>query len=96
MHAPPIALLYPHETPARIRSALLPFFSVANAISLLALAAIGMFGWRELAASALMLPGLVVGYLSAPWLIRLLGPRAIRTAILLIAGVSGLVLVVKG
>jgi uncharacterized membrane protein YfcA len=96
VHGPPIALLYQHESPARIRSALLPFFAVANSISLAALAAIGMFGWRELAASALLLPGLALGYLASPWLIRILGARAIRAAILAISAISGAALAAKG
>ena len=58
-HGPPIALIYQRETPSRIRAALLPFFALANPISLVGLAAVGMFGWREIYASALLLPGLV-------------------------------------
>lgn len=96
VHGPPIALLYQHESPQRVRSALLPFFVIANLISLLALAAIGMFGWRELEASALMLPGLAAGYLAAPLLIRLMSARVIRACILAITAVSGLMLVLKG
>jgi uncharacterized membrane protein YfcA len=96
MHGPPIGLLYQRETPSRVRGALLPFFMFANALSLIALAAIGRFGWPELHASALLLPGLVTGFLAAPLLMRLLGPRAIRFSLLAISGVSGLLLVLKG
>ncbi|KAB2912047.1 MAG: sulfite exporter TauE/SafE family protein [Hyphomicrobiaceae bacterium] len=96
VHGPPIALLYQHESPARIRSALLPFFTAANLISLLALAAIGMFGWRELVASAALLPGLAAGYFASPWLIRVMSPRMIRLCILAISAVSGLLLAIRG
>jgi uncharacterized membrane protein YfcA len=96
VHGPPIALLYQRETPARVRSALLPFFVFANALSLLALAAIGMLGWREVAAAALLVPGLVVGFLASPWLIRVMSPGAIRISILAISAASGLALFVKG
>ena len=96
VHGPPIALVYQHESPARIRSALLPFFAFANSISLLALVAIGMFGWNEIYASILLLPGLMIGYLAAPWLIRLMSARMIRACILAISGISGLALVLKG
>ena len=68
------ALVYQRETPSRIRAALLPFFALANPISLIGLAAVGMFGWREIYASALLLPGLVAGYLAAPLLMRILSP----------------------
>ena len=96
VHGPPIALLYQHESPQRIRSALLPFFAIANLISLLALGAIGMLGWRHVQASALLLPGLAVGFLSASWLVRLMSARTIRVCILAISGVSGLALALNG
>ena len=80
----------------RIRAALLPFFALANPISLVELAAVGMFGWREVYASALLLPGLVAGYLAAPLLMRILSPAAVRVAILLISAASGVALLVKG
>lgn len=95
VHGPPVALLYQHEKPERIRSALLPFFAVANFISLVALAAIGMLGWRQIEASILLLPGLAVGFISAPWLIRLMSARMIRACILAISAISGLALVLK-
>ena len=96
VHGPPIALVYQRETPARIRAALLPFFAVANPISLLALASVGQFGWREVYASVLLLPGLIAGYLCAPVLIRMLSPAAVRAAILLVSTASGVALLIKG
>ncbi len=96
VHGPPIALLYQRESPARIRSALLPFFVFANALSLLALAGIGMLGWREVGAAAMLVPGLALGYLASPWLIRLMSAPTIRAFILAISAASGLALIVKG
>lgn len=96
VHGPPIALVYQRETPARIRAALLPFFAVANPISLAALALVGLFGWRELYASALLLPGLIAGYLVAPLLIRRLSPAIVRTTILLVSAASGVALLFRG
>ena len=96
VHGPPIALVYQRETPARIRVALLPFFAVANPISLLALASVGQFGWREVYASVLFLPGLITGYLCAPVLIHILGPGAVRATLLLVSAASGVALLVKG
>jgi uncharacterized protein len=96
VHGPPIALLYQHASPARIRSALLPFFAFANSISLLALAGIGMFGWRELHASIILLPGLAIGYLASPSLVRVMSQGLIRACILAISAVSGLALVLRG
>jgi uncharacterized membrane protein YfcA len=96
VHGPPIALLYQRESPVRIRSALLPFIAVANFISLVALSAIGMLGRPHFEASVLLLPGLIVGLVCAPWLSRLLTPRTIRACILAISAASGLTLVVRG
>lgn len=96
VHGPPIALLYQRERPDRIRSALLPFFLFANGLSLVALFAIGRFGRRELEASAMLLPGLVIGYLVSPWLIRVMSPRFIRISILAISAASGLALAIRG
>jgi uncharacterized protein len=96
VHGPPIALLYQHESPARVRSALLPFFAIANSVSLVALGAVGMLGRPQVEASILLIPGLVVGFLAAPWLIRVLSARTIRICILAISAASGLALVLKG
>jgi uncharacterized membrane protein YfcA len=96
VHGPPIALLYQRESPIRVRSALLPFFVFANGLSLAALAAIGMFGWRELVASVILLPGLAIGFAVSPWLVRLMSPGAIRACILGISAFSGVALAVKG
>ena len=96
VHGPPIALLYQSASPVRIRAALLPFFAIANPIALAALALVGSFGWREIYASVLLLPGLAAGYLAAPLLMRVLSPAAVRAAILLISAASGIGLLVKG
>jgi uncharacterized protein len=96
MHGPPIALLYQRESPARIRSALLPFFAFSNPVSLAALVFVGMFGWRELQAALVILPGLAVGYLASPWLVRIMSASAIRTSILVISAISGLALAIAG
>lgn len=96
VHGPPIALVYQHERPARIRSALLPFFVFANGLSIVALALVGMFGWPEIQASLSLLPGLAVGFWASPWLVRVMSAGAIRTSILTISALSGLALLLKG
>lgn len=96
VHGPLIALIYQRELPARVRSALLPFFIFANGFSIAALVAVGMFGWRELYLSILLLPGLAAGFWGSRWLIRVMTPGAIRTCILTISAVSGLTLLLKG
>ncbi len=62
----------------------------------MALAYAGFFGTRELLASLLLLPGLMAGYLAAPWLVRLLSPAAARAGLLAISALSGVLLIMKG
>jgi len=94
-HGPPIALLYQNESPSRIRSVLLPFFAFSNPIALGALSIIGKFGWREVYVSALLLPGLAVGFLASSWLSRLVSARIIRACLLAISAVSGVALILR-
>jgi hypothetical protein len=68
----------------------------SNPIALGALFVIGKFGWPELYVSALLLPGLAVGYLVSSWLSQLASARVIRTCLLSITAISGVVLVFKG
>jgi uncharacterized protein len=95
-HGPPIALVYQRESPRRIRAALLPFFAIANPISLVGLAVVGLFGWREIQASILLLPGLVAGYVAGVLLMPYLNAKFVRAGILLISAASGIALVIKG
>jgi uncharacterized membrane protein YfcA len=96
VHGPPMALIYQRAAPKRIRAALLPFFAAASPISIGALAAVGLFGWRQLTASLLLLPGLICGYLVAPALANSLSPAAVRAALLLVSAASGAALILKG
>jgi uncharacterized membrane protein YfcA len=93
---PPIALVYQREPPARIRAALLPFFAVSNPIALAALAPLGLFGWREVYASIVLMPGLLAGFLAAPVLMRYLTPTMVRVSILAVSAASGLALIARG
>lgn len=95
-HGAPVALLYQGEKPDRVRAALLPLFTIANPLSLAALYAAGLLGWPEIWASLLLLPALIGGFLAAPLLIRILTPVAIRYGLIAVAGLSGVLLVLKG
>lgn len=95
-HGAPVALLYQGEPPVRVRAALLPLFTLANPLALTALYWAGLFGWPEIWASVLLLPGLIAGFLAAPMLIRILTPTAIRVGLITVSGLSGLLLMLKG
>lgn len=95
-HGAPVALLYQGESPARVRAALLPLFTIANPLALVALGWAGLFGWAEVWASVLLLPALAAGFFAAPLFARMLSARTIRFGLIACSGLSGVLLVLKG
>jgi len=96
VHAPPIALLYQGQSPARVRGAVLTSIGIGNALSVAALWAVDRFTTRELWATLVLLPGIALGLVLAPTLLRWLDAKRIRWAILTISGASGLALMIRG
>lgn len=96
VHGPPVAMLYGGQAPTRVRGALLAFIGIGSALSVAALAAVGRFGAREVTATLILLPGVGLGLLLAPRLATLIDARRIRLATLLVSGMSGLALVLRG
>jgi uncharacterized membrane protein YfcA len=95
IHGPPIALVFQNAEPARARSMLGAFFAVGYTTSVIALAAAGQFGRRELTFGFLLLPGVCIGYLTAPFFARFLDRKRLRIAILVIAGTSAILLLLR-
>jgi uncharacterized membrane protein YfcA len=95
IHGPPIALVFQNAEPAQARAMLGAFFAVGYTMSVVALAAVGQFGWREFALGLLLLPGVGFGYIIAPLFARFLDRRRLRIAILTIAGTSAVALLVR-
>lgn len=95
IHGPPIALVFQNAEPAQARAMLGAFFAVGYAISVVALAAVGLFGRQELALGLVLLPGVGVGYATAPLLGGFLDRRRLRIFILAISGASALLLLVR-
>lgn len=87
---PPIALLYQHESAARIRGTLAAFFVVGVLMSMGALAAVGRFGGLELRLGALLLPGTVLGYWLSRHTSHRLADRHIRPAVLIVSAGAAL------
>lgn len=94
VHAPPIALLYQGLEPDRVRGSILTFVGIANMFSIIALIAAGRFGSDQFMASLLLIPGVLLGLLCAPRLARLMDARVLRTLVLSISAISGLLLVI--
>jgi hypothetical protein len=82
---PPMALLYQHETGDRLRGTIAVFFFLGGILSIVALALSGHFGLRELALSAVLLPGVVVGFLLSRFTAPLLDAGQTRPAVLVVS-----------
>lgn len=95
IHGPPIALVFQNAEPAQARAMLGAFFAVGYAMSVAALAMVGLFGRQQLALGLLLLPGVGIGCAIAPLVARFLDRRRLRIAILTISGASALVLLVR-
>lgn len=95
IHGPPIALVLQNAKPDTIRAMLSAFFTVAGVGAVAALAAVGLFGARELILTAILVPGVVAGFLIAPLFGRHVGGRAMRIAILAVSAAGGVMLVLR-
>ena len=71
---PPIAMLYQHAPGDQLRGTLGGFFVIGCVMSLVAIAAVGRFGAAELRWGAVLVPGIVLGFLVSsrltPWIDR--------------------------
>jgi len=92
---PPIALLYQHKKGAQLRGTLAGHFLVGASISWLGLIATGHFVATDLIATAALVPGVLLGFPLARPLERLLDERSARPAILLLAGLAGVLVIAR-
>jgi len=95
IHGPPIALVFQNAEPAVARAMLGAFFTVAYVGSVAALFAVGLFGWSELARAAILLPGVGLGIIAAPFIAPLVNRSRLRWTILAVSAVSALILLTK-
>nr|WP_184289849.1 sulfite exporter TauE/SafE family protein [Nocardiopsis algeriensis] len=92
---PPIALLYQHEPPARVRATLAAFFLCGAAISLTGLALGGQLDVRAVALGAGATPFLALGFLLGGALRRRVDAGRLRAAMLAVVGTSALFLLAQ-
>ena len=95
LHGPAISLAFQHADPKKARAMLGAYFTVAYLSAVAALALVGSFGAPELARTVVLLPGVVIGFATAPLARRYVDRRVLRAGILGVAAVSGLILLVK-
>jgi uncharacterized protein len=93
---PPLALVYARSHGARLRANLSAFFVVAAVVAVVALLASGHLGAQEWRASAVLLPGVVVGFLASGPLRSVVDRGHTRPAVLALSALAGVVAVVQG
>ena len=92
---PPIALVYQHVRGATLRGTLAGHFSIGASISLVALIVSGHYVWSDVLASAVLVPGVLLGFLGARPLTRIIDSRSARPAILTLAGLAGTAVILR-
>ena len=92
---PPLALAYQSEAGPALRSTLAAHLLFGAVLSLIAVAAVGRFGAAELRASAVLLPGLAVGFLLSGQARHWLDRGYTRSAVLAVATIGGLAVIAR-
>jgi uncharacterized protein len=93
---PPLALLYAGSSGSRLRSNLSAFFVVTGVVSMLVLTGSGHFGADAWKSTAVLLPGVVVGFLASGPLRSLVDRGHTRAAVLALSAVAGAIAIVQG
>jgi uncharacterized membrane protein YfcA len=92
---PPMALTYQNSDPATMRATISAFFSIGSVMSIAALWLAGEIGVRQLQLTALILPGVAFGVVTARLVKDRLRPEVIRPAVLVICTIAAIALVAQ-
>ncbi|HEX8496026.1 MAG TPA: sulfite exporter TauE/SafE family protein [Actinomycetales bacterium] len=92
---PPVALLYQHESGARLRSTMGLYFLAGNVLSGTVLALAGQIGVRDLARAGALLPFVLVGFLLSGPLRGRVDGGTLRTCVLVVSAAGAVVLLVR-
>jgi uncharacterized membrane protein YfcA len=92
---PAIALVYQRESGPSIRGTLSAYFLVGIIMTLVWLAAEGLFGVRELGLATALVPAALSGYLLSGRLARALDKGYMRPAILILSAAASVAVVLK-
>jgi uncharacterized protein len=93
---PPLALVYASSHGARLRSNLAAFFIVTGVVSVLVLTVSGNYGADAWGSTAVLLPGVVLGFLASGPIRGFVDRGRTRPAVLLLSAVAGVVAIVQG
>lgn len=92
---PPIAMVYQHESGARLRGTLASFFLIGGVMSLVALRFVGRLGMDELYGSAALVPGIVIGFLLSSRVAPIIDRGHTRVAVLATAAAAAGILLIR-
>lgn len=92
---PPMALTYQNSDPATMRATISAFFSIGSLMSIGALALAGEIGVRQFQLTALILPGVGLGVVTARRVKHLLRPEVIQPGVLVICTIGALALLIE-
>ncbi|MEU3018653.1 MULTISPECIES: sulfite exporter TauE/SafE family protein [unclassified Nocardiopsis] len=87
---PPMALLYQHEPPARVRATLAAFFLFGGLLSLAGLAVGGQLDARTVSAGIAAIPFVGLGFVAGNAVRRWVDPRRMRAALLCVVTISAI------
>jgi len=91
---PPMALTYQHSDPATMRSTISAFFFFGALMSIGALALAGEVGVRQWQLAAMLIPGVLLGVVTARLIQHRLDPALIRPAVLAVCSITSVALLV--
>ena len=92
---PAMAIIYQSKPGDHIRGTLSAIFTIGSSMSMLSLASVGKFTFRDIQLAMLMLPGIFVGFAISRYTSRALDKRNIRPVVLGVAGLSAVVILIK-
>jgi len=92
---PTVAMAFQDEPGNRLRASLASYFIALSIISVASLSLAGKFGGWEFWHALYMVPGMMFGYLLSNRIIKHLKQHQIRTGILLLSTVSGIVVILR-
>lgn len=92
---PAVALLYQHDEGPTVRASLAAYFTAGSLMSIAALFWVQRFGATDLLQGASMLPGVFVGFALSGRSGAFLDKGRTRTAVLLVAGLSGVAAMIR-
>lgn len=92
---PPIALTYQHSDPVTMRATISVFFSIGSVLSIIALAAVGEFGRRQLELTALLVPAVLLGLFTARRYKHRLVGSGVRPVVLGLSAFSAIALLIR-